>query len=358
MPSNKTVLRKHPFKLAPWLCVLWIAVVSAQPAVNNGAGLSEFNSTYTASRTTTWPQVLQQAAGLPRLYSLLVSRDGELIQEHYFNGKRADDIANIKSASKSIMSALVGIAIDKGFVQGTSQSINDFFREEISNNNLNITVGNLLSMQAGLETTSNRNYGRWVLSDNWIEFALKQPPYDRPGGRMIYSTGNTHLLSAIVTRASQLNTLSFARRFLFGPMNTHLSSWPRDPQGLYFGGNDMELTPRQMLAFGELYINGGKYNNQQIIPADWVQRSTTARVASPRGQGRHYGYGWWIRDTAGYETPYAWGYGGQFILLVPEEKIVVVVTSNSNPGDDRRFHTRAAYRLVESAVQAALPTKK
>ena len=120
----------------------------------------------------------------------------------------------------------------------------------------------------------------------------------------------------------------------------------------------MELTPRQMLAFGELYLNKGRYKDKQVISEEWVNKSIQAKVASPRGQGRHYGYGWWIRDTAGYETPYAWGYGGQFILLVPEEKLVVVVTSNSNPGNNRRYHTRAAYRLVEDAVVAAVASKK
>lgn len=325
-----------------FICSSFSAPLSAQAVDSNIAS------------APSWDNVLNQARNLPRLYSLLVSRDGRLLHEYYFNGKTANDIANVKSVSKSLMSALVGIAIEKGAIDDVNDEIAQFFPQELSNqpSKAQIQVGHLLSMQSGLETTSNRNYGRWVLSNNWVQFALQQPFYDRPDGRMIYSTGNTHLLSAIITKSSGQSTLAFARQNLFQPMGIHLASWPRDPQGIYFGGNDMELTPRQMLAFGQLYINEGKHNNQQIIPNEWVDLSVTPRVASPRGQGRHYGYGWWIRDTAGYETPYAWGYGGQFILLVPEENMVVVVTSNSNPGDNRRQHTRAAYRLVEDVVGA------
>ncbi|GAB1264808.1 serine hydrolase domain-containing protein [Aurantivibrio infirmus] len=299
-----------------------------------------------------WQNTLNSANSLPRLYSLLVSRDGEIVLEKYFNGKKATDIANIKSASKSVVSALVGIAIDREFMSGVDQNISSFFTKELNGNTekSKITVGNLLSMQSGLESTSNRNYGAWVLSQDWIRFALEQPFYDEPDGLMIYSTGNTHLLATAVARSSELNALDFARKYLFSPMETYLGAWPKDPQGNYFGGNDMELTPRQMLAFGELYLNQGRYKNKQVISSEWISESLKQRVASPRGQGRHYGYGWWIRDTAGFETPYAWGYGGQFILLVPEENIVVVVTSSSIPGPQRRFHTRAAYRLVESAV--------
>jgi len=303
-----------------------------------------------------WQPVLQQARSLPRLYSLLVSKEGELLQEHYFNGKDANDIANVKSVSKSIVSALVGIAIDQELLSGIQQPIAPYFQTELNTDSekSNITVGNLLSMRAGLESTSNRNYGAWVLSNNWLQFALKQPFYDRPNERMIYSTGNTHLLGAMVARASDMDLLQFARRNLFAPMDIYLASWPRDPQGYYFGGNDMELTPTQMLAFGELYLNHGRYGDKQIISADWIEQSLQAKVASPRGQGRHYGYGWWIRDTAGYETPYAWGYGGQFILLVPDYQIVVVVTSDSMPGPNRRLHTRSAYDLVELAVATTI----
>jgi CubicO group peptidase (beta-lactamase class C family) len=205
-------------------------------------------------------------------------------------------------------------------------------------------------MQAGLETTSNRNYGAWVQSGNWVKFALHQPFVGVPGEHMEYSTGNTHLLSAILTKVTGRDTLAFARAALAEPLGFRLPPWPRDPQGIYFGGNDMELTPRQMLAFGELYANGGKVGGKQIVPAEWVDASLQRRAESPREEGRYYGYGWWIREMAGFETPYAWGFGGQLIVLVPELRLVVVTTSSANPGPDRRPHTLRMYDFVEFDV--------
>lgn len=296
------------------------------------------------------------ARQMPRLHSILISQDEELIVEQYFNGKRRNDTANVKSVSKTIMSALVGIAIEQGHIAGVDQPISDYYdlpSEQPEARKRNITVGNLLSMQAGLETTSFYNYGAWVLSDDWIRFALEQPLTAEPGTRLLYSTGNTHLLSDIITEATGRSTLQFARQSLGQPLGFELAAWPRDPKGVYFGGNNMELTPRQMLAFGELYLNEGQVDGRQIVPANWVSSSVEPRVESPRENGRYYGYGWWIRTLAGFEAPYAWGYGGQFIMLVPELDLVVVTTSSSEPGEGRRSHIRGLYRLIEQQIVRA-----
>lgn len=303
---------------------------------------------------------VRSAESMPRIRSLLISRNGELVVERYFNGAAPRDIANIKSVSKSVMSALVGIAIDQGHIDGVEQSIGSYFKEELSATDdrpkTQITVEDLLTMQSGLETTSNRNYGAWVMSSNWVDFALGLPLELPPGRVMEYSTGNTHLLSAIITRATGMSTLEFAREALAEPLGFRLPPWPRDPQGIYFGGNDMELTPRQMLEFGELYLNDGRANGKQIIPADWVAASLRRRAASTRENDRYYGYGWWIRNMAGHESPYAWGYGGQFIVLVPDLGMIVATTSSSYPGSDRRAHTQRMYDFLEHEVIAPAST--
>ncbi len=297
---------------------------------------------------------LERAANLPRLHSLLVSHAGELVLEAYFNGADPTQPANIKSVSKSVISALIGIAIDRGHLTGVDQPIGDFFAEQLGPDarKADITIEDLLTMRAGLETTSNRNYGAWVLSSNWVEFALDQPLEITPGTVMDYSTGNTHLLSAILTSATELSTLEFARRTLSGPLGFRLLEWPRDPQGVYFGGNDMEMTPRQMLAFGELYLNDGRNDDRQVVPQEWVQASLRPRTQSRREAGRYYGYGWWIRRMAGLQTPYAWGFGGQFIVLVPALDLVVVTTSDSSPTRDARAQRRRVFNLVERQVVA------
>jgi CubicO group peptidase (beta-lactamase class C family) len=166
---------------------------------------------------------------------------------------------------------------------------------------------------------------------------------------MIYSTGSTHLLSAILTRATGQSTLVFAREALADPLGIALRSWPRDPQGIYFGGNDMLLTPRDMVAIGELYLNGGRHGDRQIVSETWVRESIVPRTRSPRSR-REYGYGWWLRTLADYPVFYAWGYGGQFIFVVPDLRTVVVTTSVSDPGSERREHLGAVYDLVEQDV--------
>ena len=294
------------------------------------------------------------AAALPRLHSLLVSWRGTLLLETYVHGTRATTPANMKSASKSVISALVGIAIDRGLVGGVNQTIDTFFPETLDGETAApkraITIEDLLTMRSGLETTSNRNYGAWVLSRDWVRHALTRPLVARPGTRMVYSTGNSHLLSAMLTKAAGTSTWAFAQDALADPIGFRLERWPTDPQGIYFGGNDMLMTPKQMLAFGELYLNRGRVNRRQIVPARWIQESFVPRTESPRAGDRSYGYGWWIRDLAGHTTNYAWGYGGQFIFIVPDLDLVVVATSVSTPSDDRRGHNGAVYDLVEDFV--------
>ena len=291
---------------------------------------------------------------LPRLHSLLISQGDDLVFEEYYNGRNSSRPANMKSASKSVISALVGIAIDKGIIDSVDVKVAEYFPELIAASDdvqkQQITIENLLTMQSGLETTSNRNYGKWVLSDNWVEFALNQPLVAQPGTRMLYSTGSTHLLSAILTKASGMSAKQFAQENLSSRLGFSMSYWPTDPQGIYFGGNDMEMTPLQMLEFGRLYLNEGLKDNEQVISKAWVEDSHKPRVRSPRGQGRFYGYGWWLRDLAGMQVPVAWGYGGQLIFVVKELDLVVVATSESTPGASRRGHLGNLYDLIEEHV--------
>ena len=333
--------RKLRFRAVCWL-LLALGVTPAAGDEQSVTGEHLFTS------------ALDSANRMPRLHSLLISHQGELVLERYFNGRNPGQTANVKSVSKSWISALVGIAIERGYIDGLDQPISAFYSDVLTADadapKRSITIGNLLSMQAGLETTSFYNYGAWVLSDDWVRFALQQPLQATPGTRMLYSTGNTHLLSAILTRATGKSTLQFAREVLGQPLGIHIEAWPTDPDGIFFGGNNMEMTPRQMLAFGKLYLNEGRANGRQVIPETWVETSLQPQVESSRERGRYYGYGWWMRDMAGVTTSYAWGYGGQFILLAPALDLVVVTTSNSLPGNDRRSHIRSLYAVLEHQV--------
>ena len=333
------------------------AIIASVLLVATGTRAIDENLPSSLSDSELRDELLFRADELPRLRSLLVSVDGQLVEEHYYHGATASRLANVKSVSKSIISLLVGIAIDRGHIVGVDQSVGDYFPEYFKPGanleHTEITVENLLSMQAGLETTSNRNYGRWVQSANWTHHILTRPIVARPGGRRIYSTGNTHLLSAILGKVSGVNTLEFARRRLAAPLGFTLPAWYQDPQGIYFGGNEMQMTPRSMVAIGQLVLSCGMHNGIQIVSEEWVHRSLEPRSRSERS-GREYGYGWWIRRLAGYQTYYAWGYGGQFIFVVPKLNLVVVTTSSPNPGDGRRTHLASLYSLVENQIIPAV----
>lgn len=291
------------------------------------------------------------ASALPRLYSLLVSVDGDLRVERYFNGASATRATNIKSASKSIVSTLVGIAIDRGHIPSVHEPIARYFPDYLRHapDKGAITIEDLVTMRSGLETTSNRNYGRWVQSGNWVRHVLERPLVDQPGGRMIYSTGSTHLLSAILTKATGTSTLAFAREALGRPLGIDFDAWTRDPQGIYLGGNEMAMRPRDMLRVGELFLNDGRYAGQQVVSEAWVRTATEPRTVS-RWSEREYGYGWWIRTLADRPVFYAWGYGGQFIFIVPSTHTVIVATSVSEPDRERREQLRGIYDLVEQHV--------
>lgn len=297
-----------------------------------------------------------RASALPRIRSLVVLRDGETLAAHVFNGgPPLDRPVNIKSASKSVMSALVGIAIQRGVLKGVDQPVLPLLRSDAPANPdprlASVTVGNLLSMQAGLERTSGENYGRWVSSPNWVRFALSRPFVADPGTAMLYSTGSTHLLSAALTRATGRSTLANAREWLGEPLGITIPPWPADPQGIYFGGNEMRLSPRALARFGELYRLGGVIDGRRILPAAWIEQSWTPRAVSP-WSGQNYGYGWFLTEMHGHPVRFAWGYGGQMVYVIPDLRLTVVMTSDPNGSRDSG-HIDALHQIVADAIVPA-----
>lgn len=304
-------------------------------------------------------RIVASAQELSRLRSIIVLRDGEILAEHRFNnGPPLDRPVNIKSASKSVLSALAGIAIERGVLSGADQPVLQVLRADAPSDPdprlAQLTLGNLLSMQAGLERTSGANYGRWVTSSNWVRYALSRPFVAEPGGAMLYSTGSSHLVSAMLTRASGRSTHALAQEWLAGPLDIAIPQWPRDAQGVYFGGNDMLMSPRAMAEFGELYRRGGVTNDgERVIPADWIEQSWTPRTTSP-WSGEDYGYGWFVGSAGGHPIRYAWGYGGQMIYVVPDLALTVVMTSDPSSAREGG-HIDALHDLLsEGIVPAAI----
>ena len=303
--------------------------------------------------------VLDGADRLGPLRCVVVSLDGREIAARGYHGGSPDAATNIKSASKSIVSALVGIAIDKGVLENVDQKIAPILARELPESPdpriHDINIGNLLSMQAGLGRVSGPNYGRWVSSRNWVRAALAEPFDGEPGGEMLYSTGSTHLLSAILTRQGGRSTRELARDWL-GPVEGFaIGGWDRDPQGIYLGGNQMAMSARSLAAFGELYRNGGRNRaGEQVVPEDWVKASWQVRTHSIYS-GDGYGYGWFLREIGGQQVIYAWGFGGQMLYIVPALRLTVAMTSREDDPSARSGHRDDLHALL-AEIMAAVET--
>ncbi len=302
-------------------------------------------------------RVLDEASALTPLRTVIVARNGSVVAERGYGGHAASESTNIKSASKSIVSALVGIAIDKGLLEGVDQPIAPILQSDLPADPdprlARVTIGHLLSMQAGLERMSGANYGRWVSSRNWVRTALAAPFVAEPGGPMLYSTASTHLLSAILTKVGGASTLALARDWL-GPLEGfRIGAWERDPQGIYLGGNQMAMSARSLLAFGELYRNGGRTpGGEQLVPEGWIRQSWQSRTNS-RFSNDGYGYGWFERVIGGRTVHFAWGYGGQMLYIVPDLGLTVVMTSDESGPSARNGYRDDLHALLARIIGTA-----
>ncbi|MCL7974854.1 MAG: beta-lactamase family protein [marine benthic group bacterium] len=293
-------------------------------------------------------RMLEAAEELPGLTSLLISRRDSLIVERYWRGMTAGRAVNVKSVSKTLLSPMVGIAIRDGLFEGLDQPLSELLpdyyerlraREDWDPRKERITLRHLLTMRTGLETTSFRNYGAWVSSSDWAWDQLRRPLRCDPGSCHAYSTGTTHLLSVILTRVSDRSLRRYMRDELLGPMGIPLGEWDRDPQGNYLGGNNMPLRPRDMLALGQLFADRGWYEDRELVPESWIAESWAPRGTSP-WNGHGFGYLWWSDRWGGETAHFGWGYGGQFIVVVPGLQLVFVATSSLDQpsrGSSRRL---------------------
>jgi CubicO group peptidase (beta-lactamase class C family) len=285
---------------------------------------------------------LDEAKNRPSIYSVLVARNGHIVAERYYRGHDENSTFNIRSVSKSYLSAMVGIAIEEGFIGSINDKMLSYF-PEYNHNGLDprkhdITIEHLLTMQEGMEH-EHQNYFQLYNTQNWVESAIEEELEYDPGTKHSYNTFITHLLSAIITRESQMSTLVFCQEYLCDPMGTTIPNWEHSPQGIYFGGNSMFFTTRDMAALGYLYMNDGAINGVQIVPSEWVRKSLqnsapNSQTIGPWGPMTDIGYGylWWLGKLRGYKVFMAIGHGGQFVVCVPNLDLIVVTNSNAYIG--------------------------
>lgn len=285
----------------------------------------------------------QRASEMDRLYSLLILQKDTLIYERYYNDFTNEDFSNIKSASKSVLNLLIGIAIEKRMIQSIDQPIFEYlpelFSDSTDSRKREITIKHLMLMQSGLKPTSLSNYAPWVASEDWLQFALDQPLEAEPGKLYGYSTGDTHLLAAVLARAAGTKALDFAEEFLYGPMGIEIKEWSEDPKGNNEGGNNVYIKPLDLAKIGIMVRNKGRYDGKQIVSAKWIEESLSFQV-EPQGISRPfdisgYGYLWWLVKARNFDTYSAIGFGGQYMMTIPELDLIIVLTSKykgSAPG--------------------------
>jgi len=298
-----------------------------------------------------------------RVNSLLVERNGVLIAEAYFGGFGPDSLNTVWSVTKSFNSALIGIAIDEGYIAGVDEPIGDFLNAavpDLDEEKKTITIRQLLTMSCGLpwvEEGLDSEYMDWMASADQLTYVLDKPLLYTPGERFDYSDGAAHLASAVLSEAVGMTTHEFARSRLFDPLGVGPTEWWVDNRGYNFGGVGLGIRSRDMIKFGRLYLQGGAWSGSQLVSSEWVEESTQAQIRTDPDDpdASEYGYFWWIDGCSDHSCYRASGYSGQLIFVVPDLDLVAVVTSDWS-GDRSRasFNWYFAYALLAYEILPAV----
>jgi len=290
-------------------------------------------------------ELYYNAAKLDTIYGLLVIKNGHLVAERYFNAGSVDQKARLQSVTKSYTSALVGIALEQGYLSSVDQKMIDFFPElagKIADpRKEQITIRQMLQMRAGYPSEeTDPVFWEGLLSGHYPPLIEEFPLIADPGTEFHYSNLTSNWLGIIVDRASGTNLKSFAEQHLFSAIDVEAGEWGQDAEGHNNGCADLHFSARDAAKFGLLYLNDGQYEGNQIVPADWVHDSLqgyseniNATGGFPANWGLSfsdigYGYQWWSAKAGDHRFDFAWGHGGQLIVLLDEFDMVVVVTAD------------------------------
>ena len=262
----------------------------------------------------------------PSIHSMLIIRNGKLLAEAYCRDKKErDQFHHIQSATKSITSLLIGIAIDKGLIESVNQTVYHFFPEYFDNDirKREITIHHVLTMETGLDFDNDIHTVELFYSEgSSLEYVLRQNLIFSPGTDWYYGDGNPQLLSGIIQKVSGKTEEQFAIENLFTPLGINNYQWENHGDGLTFGAFGLWLTPRDMAKIGKLMVQNGVWNSEQIVSAEWIAEST-------RSQSSQHTYGYYWYPWVAQRTFYATGHGGQLIYVVRDKQLVVVITADS-----------------------------
>lgn len=282
------------------------------------------------------------------VHSVQIVRHGKLVLDAYFYPFGPEMRHDVASVTKSITSTLIGLAVEKGLIRGVQQPVLSFFpNRSVANSDPRketLTLEHLLTMRAGWDCGFEPKEARLSemrRSADWLQFMLDLPMVVEPGARFAYCSGNSHMLSIILSQAAGTNALAFARRELFGPLGISDVAWPADPRNCTHGWGDLQLRPRDMAKVGQLFLQRGRWGKRQILAEAWIQTATRAHVKRTTNRD-HYGYAWWVKGEDFPGMFEAVGRGGQRINVWPAKDSVLVFTgSGFEPGDLAKFILKA-----------------
>ncbi|MCB9760763.1 MAG: serine hydrolase [Alphaproteobacteria bacterium] len=302
------------------------------------------------------------------LYGLLVVKDGQLVAERYYHEGGVDQLSTRQSVTKSFTSALMGLAVEQGCLAGIDETMFSFFPEYVDAvddpRKLDITIEDMLRMRSGYPWEET-DAALWdaVLTGDYLHLMVDFPLTADPGTIHQYSNLTSHWLGVIVARACETDLWTYAQTNLFDPIGAEVGGWIQDADGYYMGAFWLEVTARDMARFGQLYLDGGVWDGAQVVPADWVEASLR-RQADPTGtltpgpefEDWGYGYQWWSAHAGAQDVDFAWGHGGNFIFLVEEQDLMVVVTADPHIGDhsDRAWRQEKSHLNMVGAFLASL----
>lgn len=275
--------------------------------------------------------------------SLLIIRNGVLVAEGYSRHIRdRTEVEAVQSITKSITSILTGIAIDEGLISSLDTTINDIYPDKLKNHEdkKNISLKHLLTMSSGIQF-DNDNFHVELSTENpddSIDYILSKPSYNDAGIEFYYRDADPHLLSYALQSLSGETLASYASTRFFQPLNITNYDWIQDDNNINFGAYGVYLTPRDLAKIGQMVLQGGQWNGQQIVSDSWLKESTQKQIEkdSPTTTDYDYGYYWWIIPELNAFT--AWGHGGNFITIFPDKQLVVVLTSFPNSGNNAGTH--------------------
>jgi len=282
------------------------------------------------------------AAELMSIRAFVTLWNGSVVSENYYAGTTAGTICHLRSITKSIVSALIGIAIDKGIIRGVHDKVLAYIPELKSQDNderkEQVTIRHLLTMTSGF---------RWIETGDWfssetlsaVSDVWGRPLVGSPGEVYNYDSASADLLTVVLTRAAKQEAKAFLIENLFAPLDIHHFEWEKDPAGYHRGSAGLVMRAKDLSKMGQLYLQNGRWNQQQIISPAWIEQSTTQQVRV--NDVVSYGYLWRSRQIGSVRHFYGMGYGGQFLMVVPGLNMVVTVIQewrvSNEQADQQKF---------------------